>query len=464
MSRLRKNGARNTLGNDSLSLVSLLIALGWVMVLVPSAHASLCPIDEPIEEDLANNNTYYIQLCNLDPPGDPCPAPAPPTIDSVDAQAADLSAVVPDFMDSAHAVWWKAWVYSEDDGFWHAIWVHESTEDVPTGGLLPGDVVTFGAPGLQEGQLARFQVAFESEFNFVTCWSAWTTTADPLPGFDAAVGPSPPGDMGWRVEDVFERPDTETRCFGPSSQKGDGLGPEAVWQGAAVQANPCPRIDGGAAYFGPSSDARYAGHEAEHWNSFADALVQVDEPGTDREYNFQVQTRVSEPFPDPCNNDETVIKSYAAKLILGPRHCAEPTLFLVRGPEEYPKATCQPDGSGGSVPVDPDYAIECTGLEEPPLREGGSAWLRIEARDVQGTRNVALKGTVAWDCVDANGDGEIAMTECETCSFTRTDEYESANGDCQPLFGQSGKWSMGFHERWYFIDVFRAGDAAAGTP
>jgi hypothetical protein len=63
-----------------------------------------------------------------------------------------------------------------------------------------------------------------------------------------------------------------------------------------------------------------------------------------------------------------------------------------------------------------------------------------------------------------NGDGEIAMDECQTCTFQRRDRYDEANGDCQPLHGQIGKWGMGFHERDYSVETFRAGDAAAGAP
>jgi hypothetical protein len=455
-------------------------------VLFMASGASLparagCSVSDPIPYELAENNEYYAVLCGLGWGGggsvDPCPRPTLPVADSSrdHAQGLVVSATVPANSPNAHAVWWDI-AYEAGGGTFVPLWSHRSTDGIPAEGLAPGTTVTFGAPGLVIDDTHFVRVSFEDENGEKLCWSNFASMdTHPLavddPSYDAgvhgSVSPAPPSGTYWRVEEIFDRPDTEPRCEG--YLPGDGIGPDAVW--SAYSVNPqtlCPELDANAGYFPQGTGARYEAEEAgSPFASFAEALVRVDltRPSLSK-YNFQVETKITEPAYYECV-DATVIRSSAAKLVYGPRGCSVPTLFLARGPEQYGMATCvDADGDGTSEPIDPDFGIVCPDFPpldvEDPQNPGTSepVWLRVVARPVGD--DVELRATAAWDCPDPGPEGVPPIEECQTCTFLRLDEPPLDPDDpCQPITDEFGNWGMGFHERWYFVDTFRAGDAGA---
>ena len=445
-----------------------------------------CALNDPITPELAENNEQYAILCALGWNGrhsiKPCPVPLLPTWDAsrTHAQGTVVSAIVPQGIDAATAVRWEVAAGQEIT----TLYFHRSTEGIPPEGLPPGSSVTFGAPGLEPTKDNYVRVTFEDSNGDPICWSAWETVY--TPSF-AVIPPDPPGGTTPRVEDPFDRPDTSQRCWyesGQGPQLGDGLGPDAVWTGHSLNDDSlCPQVKNGAGYFGQATGGRYAMTTAQSIDvSYAEALVSVDmetgDPGS--KYNFQVQTKVTDPAFYACDEvNATVVRGYWAKLVFGPRLCDEPTLFLLRAPEQYAVATCTDSTGDGTndAPSVPDQAQVCDnsgpGKMIPPLdlpdpqdpTRSRAAWLRVLAKPVQGTRNVEVRGWIAWDCADKNGDGTVDIdTECTNCKLEWTDTYDPSQGNCQPITGVSGRWGFGGHERDYYVDIFRAGDDGPPNP
>ena len=76
-----------------------------------------------------------------------------------------------------------------------------------------------------------------------------------------------------------------------------------------------------------------------------------------------------------------------------------------------------------------------------------------------------VRGWIAWDCADINGDGSVDIdAECTNCKLEWTDRYDPSQGDCQPITDVFGRWGFGGHERSYYVDIFRAGDDGPPTP
>ncbi len=449
-----------------------------------TAHAG-CVTTEPLPPELPENIATYAALCALPWNGqswDPCPRPVTPVVDASRSHAQSFvvtATVHDDAAANMHALWWEV-EYTAPGGTFVPRWIHRSTEGFPAEGLPPGSTVTFGVPGLLVSTEHLVRVAFEDATGKKSCWSGYALAntkpfAAEDPAYDPAdhgsVSPAPPAGMGWRVEDLFDRPDTSERCT--TGGTGDGLGPDDVWAGYAAANNPCPRIVDEAAYFRLSTTAAYVAEEAGSKKSFAEALVRVDVSGgpTTSKYNFQVETKVTDLEMYTCDLvNQTVVRSYAAKLIYGPRDCQRPTLFLVRGPEQYGWATCAPDGAGSSNPIDAEFGINCPNFppldQEDPAHPGKSkpVWLRVVATPViEDPASVDLEAIAAWDCPEPSGGVVPDIGSCQTCTFIRRDLFDVQNGDCQPLSDVFGYARLGFHEKNYFVDTFRAGDSAAPT-
>ncbi len=319
-----------------------------------------------------------------------------------------VTAIVPQGIDAATAVRWEVAAGQE----FTTLYSHRSTEGIPPEGLPPGSSVTFGAPGLAPDKDNYVRVTFEDSQGQPICWSAWKTIC--TPSF-AVIRPDPPGGTTLRVEDHFDRPDISPRCWYESRQGphlGDGLGADAVWTGHSFNDDDlCPQVKDGAGYFGQATGGRYAGATARSIDvSYAEALVSVDMTTGDpsSKYDFQVQTKVTDPVFYACESvNATVVRGYWAKLVFGPRLCDEPTLFLLRAPEQYGIATC----------------------------------------------------------TDTTGDGTVDIdSECTNCKLEWTDSYDPAQGNCQPITGVAGRWGFGGHERDDYVDIFRAGDNGPPNP
>ncbi|GAB4226963.1 MAG: hypothetical protein Kow0062_28890 [Acidobacteriota bacterium] len=440
-----------------------------------------CALSDPIPSALAENNEQYAQICGLGWQGshsiEPCPMPAEPTIDvaRTHAEGTVATALVP--YDYAQKVRWELAAGSS----YTVLYQHESTEAFDAGDLPAGAPVTFGAPGLTPGTTNHVRVAFQDNHGEWTCWSPWHTFGTPA---YTDLDPDPPAGMAIRVEDLFDRPDTAPRCA-DSSVLGDGIGPDAVWYAYSLNSSLlCPELHDRSARFFQATGGRYQGEKARSSNlSWSEAEVRVEiAPSVESIANFQVETKVTEPVFYDCETvNATVVRAYWAKLAWGPRLCEQPTLFLVRSPEQYGIATCtDTDGDGtNDTPVTAGQGQfkVCDGSgpgamrppldQEDPDHPGRSypVWARITANDPGTEDRVILQAWIAWNCADADGDGTVDIdTECDTCTHQWTDFVDQANGACQPILDTPGRWGMGFHERTYFVETFRAGDDGPAGP
>jgi len=79
-------------------------------------------------------------------------------------------------------------------------------------------------------------------------------------------------------------------------------------------------------------------------------------------------------------------------------------------------------------------------------------WLRIEVRNDDSTGYPVVTGRVFWD------DGAGGWTTCVGDPFSRPPD-DSDTG--RAMADVRGRWGASFHEKFYLIDVFEAGD---GTP
>ncbi len=426
------------------------LSIAQEFVLNPVGCESLLPFDpwdpaQPPEQSV---------LCH--PPGGGCPAPAPPTVLSVDSHEATLRAQVPaDY--AASGAWWR--VLAADGS---VRWIHASVQGRPPGGYSPGSVVTFGAPGLMPGEVHGFQVAFQDPA-MTLCWSD-LAQAETLPILSR--GPAPPSGTLTAMEDQFDRPDTDGRCATPT---GDGLGPQAVWLDFCeqIQGRGTPQIRSNMGYFPPSSNAEFAALTSAHQHTFADAMVRVDltDPNASK-YNFEIAARIVQPRSPTAFSG----RNYMVKLILGPRKCVEPTLFAVWNSDdpydpanEFVKASCVQESLTQSRPYNPTAGAECYHQgQTPPLDvldpdqvnyPGMSkpVWLRIEVKDAPTGSEVKIRASAMWDC-DAAG-------VCQhSCSFERIDSNQLAH----QMYNQRGRWGLGFHEKRYYVDYFKAGSAPEG--
>ena len=67
-------------------------------------------------------------------------------------------------------------------------------------------------------------------------------------------------------------------------------------------------------------------------------------------------------------------------------------------------------------------------------------------------------------CTDADGDGTVDIaSECDTCEHRWTDTKDPLSA-CQPILDTPGRWGMGFHEKTYRVETFRAGDDGPQGP
>jgi len=463
----------------------LLIA-GLVAGMASGPARAGCALSDPIPSELAENNEQYAQICGLGWDGthaiEPCIQPDAPAVDvgRTHAEATVATAIVS--VGEAKAVRWQV----ATGPSYTQLYFHTSTDAFSAGGLPMGAAVSTGLPGLAPGTENHVRAAFLDHMGDWTCWSPWTTVT--TPGY-VDLDPDPPAGTATRVEDLFDRPETSPRCKG-TDQQGDGIGPDAIWEGwkaaGAPVNNPCPRIadDEATAEFGPSTGARYTGETAQSQRlSWSEAEVRVDRAAPIASVaNFQVEAKVTDPVFYSCPDvNATAVRAYWAKLVWGPRLCEQPTLFLVRSPEQYAVATCtDTDGDGtNDTPVTAGQGQfkvcdgSAPGAMRPPLDQedpdhpGRSypVWARIQARQLADATGVELKAWTAWNCADADGDGTVDIaSECDTCTHQWTDFVDQANGDCQPILDTPGRWGMGFHERTYFVETFRAGDDGPAGP
>ncbi len=254
-----------------------------------------------------------------------------------------------------------------------------------------------------------------------------------------------------------------SRC---GSTPGDGLGPESVWLDFCER-NPgsAPHVKHNSGYFYPTSNAEFVALTSAHQHTFADAMVRIDLTDTNAsKYNFQVVARIVPPRTPTAFSG----RHYMVKLILGPRKCVEPTLFAVWNSDdpndpanEYVKASCVQESPTQSHPYDPSAGVECYHQgQTPPLdvldpdqvnHPGMSkpVWLRIEVEDTNPQQRwVRIRASAMWDC-DLSG-------MCQhSCSFERIDENDAVH----QMHGQLGRWGLGFHEKRYYVDYFKAGNA-----
>jgi hypothetical protein len=413
-----------------------------------------CDTHSPFDPWTPPEDPSYAVLCQTG--GGGCPAANPPEILSHDSTEATLRATVPaNFYPNR--VMWRVEAGPNMD----ALWQYNSQEGLPIKGYWePGDVVAFGAPGLLPNTAHRFEVAF-CDPSLCLCWS-WpsaTITTDSVHD----LGLSAPAGLDTTMEDLFDRPDTSGRDV-----DGDGLGPPEAWQDftGEQQGASSPVVDDQSGKFLPSSFAEYAALQSAYPHTFADAKVRVDLHNVATiKFNFQVVGRIVQPPPDRQHYSGRL---YAAKLVKGIRNCLDPTIFAVWFAEdpmdpanEYAKASCRPDPlhPGHSIPYDPSAGFECA--EMPPLETEDPAlpgsylsnpvWLRLEVNDEDPSREtVRIVATAAWDCVD----GQPIENCAHKCTFTRID----GNNPVHQMYGATGRWGVGFHDKTYRLDYFKAGE------
>lgn len=181
--------------------------LGSLVLPFHGSALAQCAVTQPIPASLAENEETFALACGLgwvEPEGPslvPCPAPDSPQLKSGSetSQSVVLTAVVPAFMDSAHAVHWIAMHGTS------TLWIHRSTKNILAEGLSPGDTVEFGAPGLHEYSPHWFQVAFEHADGRKTCYSNRSLNMQTT--YLSGDAPDEPEESTHlRIEEEFRRP------------------------------------------------------------------------------------------------------------------------------------------------------------------------------------------------------------------------------------------------------------------
>lgn len=433
-----------------------------VATLAPGAAFAQCTTWPPPPAGF-ENDPRYAEVCHL-PPNVPCPAPAPPLVESgsIRAQGAIVTATIPDVGGRvASAVRWKSW-YISPEGYQTDLYTHESTQDIPSGGLPANSTVRFGLPGLVEHRGG-------DDRNYVTVaiqWTDGTTSCESAPMYvetpvlpaSASEEPVLPSGMAWQIRDDFHRPGTDPKCG--SGNLGDGVGPAQVYsdcgdpatgglngsssQIADDEENALTHQAGGFTYRIEDDTELIDQDEIWHSNTYADAKVRTDRTDPAKhDYNFQIFARHFETGLPGLD----AVKTYAVKLVKGRRGCngPRPALFVVRLPDEYGDTICLNAG-GQYFPKDPTKGVMCT--EDTPLsnQDGTTgrskpAWLSIKVISPGGTGSPVVTGKVEW--------WENGVRH--ECSFTRTDADDPAHMNQI----RDGHWGMGFHENDYYVDTFR---------
>lgn len=430
-------------------LLKLALALTLAVIAHGSAHA-LCPTQTPLTDlDAEGDPLYYNVICVFNPgglePPPPCPKPAAPTVlpSSVRSQGMTLQATVPNDIASAHAVWWTA-EYLSDTGELVTLWIERSVQGIGSGGLVPGTNVEFGAPGLVENGNHYFRVTFEDATGLKMCWSP-RTSATTTTGF--ATCPTPPSGLYVKVEDDFDRPETDPVHGTPA---GDGIGPDEVWTPSDSISPTHPiRIaeDEESALAVPTSNMVYERLQETDHKSYAETEIRVDlarSAGTSFAYNYQMQARMGQ--VDPSTGQAP---SVAVKLIKGPRQCTQPSLLIFQLPEEYTITRCTADGSAPEPPIGGTICTDAPPLDiEDPNEPGLSypVWLRIEVENNYDKEPV-VTGTAYW--WDSGG----AYQECMASRVFVGDPYQMVDVE--------GRWGVSFHDKHYRVGTFCAGDGTA---
>lgn len=436
----------------------------------PRAEAQ-CPGSEPAFSAVVNEQPQLLQACRTLTPEGGCATPSPLVVDvsRTHAQEATLEAAVPSGFTATSSHWLlERWNGSN----WTHLWTHESIQGAPMAG---GSAVSFGAPGLVASTDHRARVSFCDDKGTETsaddecfCWSSpvsFTTTAFEEPG-----PAPPPAPMLRKVQDRFDRPNTNPKCRaqGDPTPLGDGLGPPEVWADCVPGQSETVRIVDRDAWTTPSSEMVYTRQWATHPDSYAQMQVRVDnyETGGFR-YNLQVGTRLVYRQIMP---GVSALTGYYLKLVVDARDCANPTMMLVRLPAEHNAAKC--DGTPFPYRVtlpsnacdpnaDPSRPNKCDCA--PPLdvgdpdRSGYSkpVWMRVEAWDVLGDSRPHFTGGIAW----GNCPTGEPMSTCQFyCAFP---EPRLDTGDPQSMLSAIGTWGAYFHEKNYAVEVFDAGSKPA---
>jgi len=449
-------------------LSSLLLLVNVVIVIVSlvgaRAVSAQCIGPKPLLSELALVSPWR-QYCYPPPPlPNPCTPPAPPIlVSAVGAQEVQLQATVSDGF-TASSAWWRAEQITSQGPL--TVWEFESKSGILS---TPGPyTVTFGAPGLAGTDPYYFRVSFTNAQNGTKlCYSDLSAASFTQGAFSSLPPAPPPTPVQQLVEDDFNRQGSTLKCVNPT---GAGLGPNEVWtdciggQGGSV--NETYHV----AEFTPSGQATYRRSQASWFPSYSEMNVRVREPNL--KYNLEVEGAVQ---PGTWNGVPTD-KFYVAKLDFGPRDCTQhPILFLAKFPMEYGYAACNIDGtprtelqpSGGvlTIPDTVNGGPKCNAT--PPLgqAEGGGetrskpVWMRIETQYNPTTNpaNWTVTGTVAWDC-PTSGSPVPPIDQCgHVCTKTRVDTAVEADMQVP------GAWGMGFHERYYHVEIFRAGAPPSGS-
>ncbi|MBP7149843.1 MAG: hypothetical protein KBD01_20135 [Acidobacteria bacterium] len=466
--------------NYSLSLGKFSIIL--ILVLAPGAAMAQCLYSEsPPDYWDQGSDPLFPDFCpdlfvGQHPPGGlPCPRPQAPTLElPTHAQEATVSIQVLQWGDPprvARAIWWKASYLT--NGVWNDLWTYRSVQGIGPNGAAAGTILRFGVPGLVQNlqgsptpPVANYvQAAIEWTDGTQTCMSDRRRIY--TPDFET-TGPTPPVPL--LIEDQFKRPPTDPSC---GSEIGDGLGPHATAESSDAVYKDCFQISGenhtAAIRIAPDEDDaqaswaslfRYEARDdtdATGWrsHSYADALVRASMQPAAFPYNLQIHARWAGDYPET--------KSYVAKLTKGPRGCtgSHPALFVLQFPLEDDE--WNPTGAYGLGRCDADR--DSDGTPDPPLDQWGNPAgvicdenvpLDVEDGTSGMSKPVWLRIEVLPDFVSPTVVATAVWYEGSTqhsCTHSRT--FYQDPGDMNGV--RHGKWGMSFHERTYFIDIFRAG-------
>jgi hypothetical protein len=357
------------------------------------------------------------------------------SIYSKTAQGLVLKAQVPSNQDIQYvtAVWWKMWKGPDP------YWVHRQV-DIGAGQKVPGDWVTFGAPGLEALTEHRFQVAFEDQDNHVTCWSDYSTLLETV-GF-ATTAPELPLGMAYVAEDHFNRPVTDFRedtDVPPDGRvDGDSLGPGNVWTGLGYDGEWDSKIadcdgdeKGDCAEVAQATLMKYTKHQATHEHSYTELLLELG-PGSTL-FNFEIESRYHE--------EGSVRKYYLAKVFNDNAYFSGTNLIIGRydlQPTDYQN---DPDTHVLQMPD-----INQAKCNEAPFSGSEPVWFRLETEDSAEGKPM-VTGTLAWNCTAGNSIHDCA----NVCTKTWTDSENPMDMD-----DITGYWLFSVHHTTYYIDMFRA--------
>lgn len=436
----------------------------WIVA--TTSRAGYCPGPNP---QLAESVTsQYLSQCQTLGPGNTCPKPSAPSISSGTAypQEVTVTATVPS--TDATVVKFRADYGLAMDN----LWTHKLIRS-PGTTFTADSTVTFGAPGLVENATNYIRVAYCFADTTCTCWSDPTSVT--LSSF-SSVGPAPPAAIGsghtmvQEVEDNFNRPDTGPTCReanDTTTALGDGLGPTpqtgpastGVWSSCNPSlSNQNVRVKDHAAFATPSSTMTYTRQAALGEHSYSEGLLRVYDPATGEiPFNLQASTRqyVS----------GMQVYSWNAKIMNQIRECSTPAIGLFRFPDQYSIAGCYSNTPTSYYMTMPtaDTSDKCDAA--PPLATVDSSppsplpsnvsqpvWLRVEARNEEisnGVFRIRLVGSVAWGNCSSGQD----ISQCDhVCTISRlADSFPSG------ALSEVGMFGMSFHDRYYYVDLFRAG-------